>query len=128
MVSKRAAQQSASLHYTWQSRQKEWLADQLIFLDESASNKRTSNKKQSWAPISTDCEVSTPYKRSERWSILPVLTLKSYIDHIIFQGVFTSELFKAFIEHKVLPNYIPYPGPRLIIILDNASVYKSKQL
>ena len=65
-VFKCAAQQSASLRYTWQSRQKEWLADQLIFLDESASNERTGNRKQNWAPVGADCEVLTPYKRSER--------------------------------------------------------------
>ena len=69
-----------------------------------------------------------PYKRSEWWSILLILMLKGYIDHIIFQGAFISELFKAFVEHKVLPNYTPYLGPRLIIILNNASVYKLKRL
>ena len=57
-----------------------------------------------------------------------MLTLEGYIDYIIFQGAFISELFKAFIKHKVLPNYILYLGPRLIIILDNASIYKSKRL
>jgi len=72
--------------------------------------------------------VLTPYKRSEQWSILPALSLKGYIDHIIFQGAFISELFKAFIEHKVLPNCTPYPGPRSIIILDNASIHKLKRL
>ena len=70
----------------------------------------------------------TPYKRSKQWSILPTLTLKGYIDHIIFQGAFISELFKAFIKYKVLLNYIPYLGPRLIIILNNISVYKLKRL
>ena len=70
----------------------------------------------------------TLYKRSERWSILLALTLEGYMDYIIFQGAFTSELFKAFVEHKVLPNCTPYLGPRLIIILDNASVYKLKRL
>ena len=128
IVSRRAAQQSASLRCTWQSRQKEWLADQLIFLDESASNERTCDRKRGWALAGTNCEMLTPYKRSERWSILPALTLEGYIDHIIFQGAFTSELFETFVEHKVLPNCTPYPGPRSIIILDNASIHKSKRL
>ena len=72
--------------------------------------------------------MSTPYKRSERWSILPALTLEGYIAHIIFQGAFTSELFKAFIEYKILLNYTLYLGPRLIIILNNASIHKLKRL
>jgi len=28
----------------------------------------------------------------------------------------------------VLPYYSPYPGPRLVLILDNALIYKSAQL
>ena len=52
------------------------------------------------------------------------MTLNSYISYIIFQGAFTSKLFKGFIQHYVLPNYTPYLGPRSIIILDNASIYK----
>lgn len=72
--------------------------------------------------------MSIPYKRSKRWSILPALTLEGYISHLIFQGAFTSELFKYFVEYQVLPNCTPYPGPRSIIILDNASIYKSARL
>ena len=127
-VSKRAAQQSAPLRNTWQGRQKQWLADQLIFLDESAANERTGDRKQGWAPIGTNCEVSTPVQRSERWSILPALTLDGYISYMIFQGAFTSELFEDFVQYHVLPNCTPYPGPRSIIILDNASIHKSARL
>ena len=37
-------------------------------------------------------------------------------------------LFKAFIEEQVLPYYLLYLGPRLVLILDNASIYKSTRL
>ena len=67
-------------------------------------------------------------KRSERWSILPALTIEGYISHIIFQGSITGALFEDFVEHHVLPNCTPYPGPRSIIILDNASIHKSTRL
>jgi hypothetical protein len=46
-----------------------------------------------------DCEVLVPYKRSERWSILPALTVEGYISHIIFQGALTAALFKDFMEY-----------------------------
>ena len=64
-VSKRAAQQSTPLCTAWQGRQKQWLADQLVFLDESAANERTGDRKRGWSPRGIDCEVSIPYKRSK---------------------------------------------------------------
>ena len=51
------------------------MADQLIFLDESALNKRTSDRKYGWAPIGSGYGVARPLKRSERWSVLPALTV-----------------------------------------------------
>ena len=75
-----------------------------------------------------DYKVSVPYKRSERWSILPVLTVEGYISYIIFQKALTAALFKDFVEYEVLLNYTLYPGPQLIIILDNASIHKSVHL
>ena len=75
-----------------------------------------------------DYKVSVPYRRSERWSILPVLTVEGYISYIIFQGALTAALFKDFVEYQVLLNYTPYLGPRSIIVLDNASIHKSARL
>jgi len=46
IVSKHAAQQSIPLRTTWQGRQKQWLANQLVFLNKSALNERTSDQKR----------------------------------------------------------------------------------
>ena len=56
------------------------------------------------------------------------MTLNGYISYIIFQGAFTSKLFKGFVQYYILLNYILYLGPRSIIILNNASIYKSARL
>jgi hypothetical protein len=61
-----AAERSTSLRTAWIGIQKSWTADQLIFLDESAANKRTGNRKYSWSPIGTTCTVARLLKRSER--------------------------------------------------------------
>ena len=105
-----------------------WTADQLVFLDESASNERTGDRKFGWAPTGRECEVSRPFKRSERWSILPALLVNGYLSYLIYQGLITAEIFKLFLEQQVLPYYIPYPRPRSILILDNALIYKLARL
>jgi len=104
------------------------VVDQLIFLDESASNERTGDRKYGWAPIRSGCGVARPLKRLERWSVLPALIVDGYISYLILQGSITAAVFEAFVEEQVLPHCTPYPGPRLVLILDNASIYKSTRL
>jgi transposase len=127
-VKARAAERSRALRILWIGRQAMWTADQLVFLDESASNERTGDRKFGWAPTGRECEVSRPFKRSERWSILPALSVNGYLSYLIYQGSITAEIFELFLEQQVLPHCTPYPGPRSILILDNASIHKSARL
>jgi transposase len=128
VVRARAAQRNETLRNAWVGIQKSCVADQLIFLNESASNERTGDRKYGWAPIGSGCGVARPLKRSERWSVLPALTVDGYLSYLILQGSITSAIFKAFVEERVLPHCTPYPGPRSVLILDNASIHKSTRL
>jgi len=99
-----------------------------VFLNELAANERTGDRKYGWSPKGTDCGVARPLKRSERWSLLPALLVDGYLSYIIFQGSITSVIFESFVEEQVLPYCSPYPGPRSVLILDNALIYKLAQL
>ncbi|TMC15097.1 MAG: hypothetical protein E6J34_22940 [Chloroflexi bacterium] len=101
-------------------------AHQLIFIDESAANERTSHRKYGWAPRGETPILYESIKRSERWSILPAYGCGGMLNWDIIQGSFTTELFVQFIENKVLPMCTPYPGSRSIIVLDNAPIHKDK--
>jgi hypothetical protein len=65
-VRARAAERSIPLCNAWIGIQKSWIADQLIFLDESAANERTGDRKYGWSPVGTIYRVARPLKRSER--------------------------------------------------------------
>jgi transposase len=54
-------------------------------------------------------------------------TIKGYIAATTFYGTCTRDLFEGFIIDELLPLYNPYPGPRLVIILDNALVHYSNR-
>lgn len=123
-----ATEQSLPLRIAWQGLQPQWDDNQLVFLDESASNERTGDRRYGWSPVGVVCKVSRPLKRSEQWSILPALCNTGYIDWIVYQGAITADIFVEFLQERVLPHCTPYPGVRSVIILDNASIHKDRRI
>jgi transposase len=123
-----AAERSEPLRRVWQGTQKKYDSSQLVFLDESAANERTGDRKFGWSPVGLDCGVFRPIKRSMRWSVLPALGHEGYLCHMIHQGSITSEIFLEFVEGSLLPLCSAYPGPRSVLILDNARIHHSDQL
>jgi hypothetical protein len=62
---KQAAERNREIRDDWLRRLSGWEAAQLVFLDESAANERTMDRKYGWSPIGTPCTISRPAKRSE---------------------------------------------------------------
>jgi transposase len=88
VVQQKAAQQSQLLRSTWRGRQIQWVLEDLCFVDESACNERTGDRKRGWVPVGLNPSIFTPLKRSKRWSLLPALTHRGYLsDPLIYQGI-----------------------------------------
>lgn len=126
-VRAQAEERDAHLRMLWRARQcnEAWTDDRLIFLDESASNERTGDRKKGWSPVGADCTVKRSIKRSERWSILPALTNKGYLSWVVFQGSITIEMYLAFLKEQVLPHCVP--GFH-ILVMDNATIHRNWQI
>jgi hypothetical protein len=91
-----ASERDPMLWDYWVAQLSQWKHFQLIFVDESAANERTKDRKHGWAPLGIRPIESHPYKRSERWSILPAYTsCRGYIAYGIVQGAYIKELFLA---------------------------------
>lgn len=101
-----------------------------FFLDESAANERTLDRKYGWAPVGLEASIISPFHRSTRWSILPAYTIEGYIDFEIYQGSYNTERFSEFVRSKALPKMTPFAdgGPRSILVLDNAKIHHSAEL
>ena len=120
VVKQKAAQRSALLRALWLSKSAYWSVDDLVFVDESAANKKTGWRKRGWSPRGQDCSILQSLKRSERWSVLPALAVTGYLpDPLIVQGSITKELFTWWLLHRVLPQL----RPGQIIVMDNASIH-----
>ncbi len=103
----------------------EWRPDQLVFVDESAANERTGDRKYGWAPVGAVAEVSELLKYTEKWSILPMFTVDGYEAWEVIHGSYDTELFNAFIENQVIPRMNPFPATRSVLIIDNCKIHRN---
>ena len=106
----------------------EWSHEQLMYVDESAANERTLDRKYGWAPIGQKATIVEPFTRSKKWSILPVYTQDGFIDYEIIHGSYNAEMFKDFLRNHVIPHTTPFPGPRSVLIMDNAKIHRDEVL
>ena len=100
-----------------------WQAGQLVFLDESGINARSGERTHGWGPKGQVGRSKVPGAKAENFSVLPAYTIDGYIACNIYQGSVNGDMFKDFVEHDLLPRCSRYPGPRSIIIMDNASIH-----
>ena len=100
--------------------------DMLIYLDESAANEHTMHRKRGWAEYGVSPRVIKPVKRSERWSILPAYCSDGILAKHIHQGDISEARFEWFLVNEVLPKCSPFPGPKSVVVLDNASVHHTE--
>ena len=99
----------------------------MIFVNESAANERTKDRKWGWSLKGTAYKLSLPAHRSRRWSLLSALGLNGYLDYIIVYRSFISDRFNLFIR-MLLRKMNPYPGPRSVLVMDNVIIYRLEEL
>ena len=54
-------------------------AKQLIFVDESAVNQRTMDRRYRWSPRGVPCRVVLSKRYPDRWSLLPAIGINGYL-------------------------------------------------
>ena len=121
-----AAERDADCRHQYQFQVANYSPDMVVYVDESAANEHTKDRKWGWSSFGITPLVSRPVKRSERWSILPAYTVDGIICSYIFQGSITSARFEWWLENEVLPKCSPFPGPKSVLIMDNASIHHSQ--
>ena len=77
-------------------------AEQLIFIDESAKNERTSTRTYGYSPINTRAKKSIVFVRGKHYTILPALSLEGIITIDIMEGSCDKERFQTFILTQLI--------------------------
>ena len=85
IATKRATEQREPLQRLYAAHiAQNYTAEQVVAIDESACNERTGDRKYGWGPVNTPVELVYSFKRSERWSLLPAMTVDGYLSYMIF--------------------------------------------
>lgn len=74
----------------------------MMFIDEAARNRRTSQRSKGWAALGKECVQRRFFVRGERFSILPILTLDGIITYDIIPGPVSSKRFIQFLREMVV--------------------------
>ncbi|KAK2463341.1 hypothetical protein APHAL10511_004652 [Amanita phalloides] len=99
-------------------------AQQLVFVDESSVDCRTTYHGQVWSICGTKAQRKAFFVRGCHFSVLPAISMNDGILHCdIIEGSFCTEMFKQFIN-GLLDQMKPYPHPNSIIIMDNCHIHK----
>jgi DDE superfamily endonuclease len=76
-----------------------------------------------WGPKGQPVRSKVTTQKAENLSLLPAFTINGYMTCSIFRGAVNAEIFEEFIEFNVLPHCNPFPGPKSIIVMDNAGIH-----
>ncbi|KAF7343439.1 hypothetical protein MVEN_01776600 [Mycena venus] len=102
-----------------------YLPHQLVFVDESACDRRTSYRGRAWAFRGYRAVRKTFFIRGKRYSVLPAISLDGILYVNIVEGSFNAESFTAFID-GLLDKMNPFPGPNSVIVMDNCRIHKAE--
>lgn len=64
---------------------------------------------------------------SDRYSLLPAITLDGIVECTIVEGSFNTDLFMGFIE-DLLEKMQPFPAPNSVIVMDNCVIHKAPEI
>ena len=127
-MQRKAAERNEDLRTRWLVQLAGLNAKQLLFLDESAACVRAKDRKYGWAPSGVSPVSIGTIRRDEWWSVLPVYSVDGFLIWQLLKGGYNTETFNNFVRTHVLPLCNSFPGPRSVIVVDNASIHGSEVL
>ncbi|KIL57687.1 hypothetical protein M378DRAFT_52852, partial [Amanita muscaria Koide BX008] len=126
-MSRAAIERSADKRLEYIAKISEYNANQLVFVDESSVDRRTSYRGYAWSIRGTKAQRKAFFVRGHRFSVLPALSLDGILHSEIVEGSFCSASFQHFID-GLLNHMQPYPGRNSVIVMDNCRIHKHSDI
>jgi hypothetical protein len=102
--------------------------DQLVFVDETSKDGRSSVRKYGWSRVGAPCVAKLPFTRGKRISALCAMDSKGFFAMASTEETFDRHAFHLAMITHIIPKMNPYPLPRSILILDNAKIHMYQSL
>lgn len=83
----------------------EFVAEQLVSVDETSKDGRTMWRRYGYAPVGQDAIQYAPFPRGERWSLCPAMTINGYIAQLAVPGSVRTADFTRFIIERVVCDF-----------------------
>lgn len=79
-----------------------YAAHSLLFLDETSKDERTYFRSYARAPKGQEAEVSAPFVRGHRYTLLPAMDMTGIVAYKVVEGSFDREKFITFLRDHVV--------------------------
>lgn len=122
-----AQERDEDLRDDFMARRAKYPLDTIICADESGCDRSLGMSKKVYGPKGVRPRRIKRFHRGKRVQILPAYTIDGVIYCEIYDENTDLDVFEGFIE-RLLPLCNPFPQPRSVIYLDNASFHFSKRL
>jgi len=126
-LSRAAAERCEELWLRYSAKIGGYDPEQLIFVDESSVDRRTTYRTRGWAARGAHAKCHAFFVRGKRFSVLPALSLTGIIHCDIIEGSFRTGTFYRFIK-GLLDSMQPFPAPNLVIVMDNCCIHKHPKI
>ena len=82
--------------------QQNWVASQLVFVDETSKDDRTIYCHYGRSIRGTDANISAPFVRGDRFSIVAALSIDGYVNQRVVEGSVDGGIFLEFIMEDIV--------------------------
>lgn len=117
-----AKERSQDLRDDYIERRSHYKAEQMIFVDESGSDRGLATLRRGYAPKGATPVQRKRFHRGKRVQVLPAYTIDGVIYCEAYEENTDTQVFEGFLE-RLLPFCGRYPEPRSVIFMDNASFH-----
>jgi len=83
----------------------EFVAEQLVSVDETSKDGRMMWRKYGYAPVGQDAIQYAPFPRGECWSLCPTMTINGYIAQLAVPGSVQTADFTRFIIECIVRGF-----------------------
>jgi len=103
-------------------------ANMCVWVDETSTDKRTTNRRYGYALLGMRCCARGFFVRGKRYSTAAALWEGGLVGYHTLEDSFDGPDFYKFVEQYVVPSLTPFPGDRSVLILDGASIHNQGAL